>query len=119
MNIPIITIVGRPNVGKSTLFNRIAGRRISIVSDIPGTTRDRVSFNSEWNDNKFCIIDTAGINDKSHVKKSTDGIYDKEPSIGMDIKEPLLESVAYPEKELLDAIRTIIYGFCSQIGNIS
>ena len=69
MNIPIITFVGRPNVGKSTLFNRIAGRRISIVSDIPGTTRDRVSFNSEWNDNKFCIIDTAGINDKSHEDK--------------------------------------------------
>ena len=69
MNIPIITIVGRPKVGKSTLFNRIDGRRISIVSDIPGTTRDRVSFNSEWNDNKFCIIDTAGLNDKSHEDK--------------------------------------------------
>ena len=65
MNIPIITIIGRPNVGKSTLFNRIAGRRISIVSNIPGTTRDRISFTTQWGNNKFGIIDTAGINHKN------------------------------------------------------
>ena len=65
MNIPIITIIGRPNVGKSTLFNRIVGRRISIVSNIPGTTRDRISFTTQWGNNKFGIIDTAGINHKN------------------------------------------------------
>ena len=63
MSLPVIAIVGRPNVGKSTLFNRIAGSRIAIVSDTPGTTRDRVSVNAEWLDHRFMLIDTAGIED--------------------------------------------------------
>ena len=49
----IVSIIGRPNVGKSTLFNRISGERISIVSSISGTTRDRISINTNWNDKKF------------------------------------------------------------------
>ena len=63
MSLPVIAIVGRPNVGKSTLFNRIAGSRIAIVSDTPGTTRDRVSVDAEWLDRRFMLIDTAGIED--------------------------------------------------------
>ena len=63
MSLPVIAIVGRPNVGKSTLFNRIAGSRIAIVSDTPGTTRDRVSVDAEWLDHRFMLIDTAGIED--------------------------------------------------------
>ena len=66
MSLPIIAIVGRPNVGKSTLFNRIAGRRIAIVSDIPGTTRDRVSIDTVWNDKKFILVDTAGVENHPH-----------------------------------------------------
>ncbi len=62
--LPIIAIIGRPNVGKSTLFNRIAGNRIAIVSDTPGTTRDRVSVDAEWLDRRFILVDTAGIEDK-------------------------------------------------------
>ncbi|WP_244833234.1 ribosome biogenesis GTPase Der [Clostridium sp. BJN0001] len=58
---PIVAMVGRPNVGKSTLFNKLAGRRISIVEDTPGVTRDRVYADAEWLNYNFTIIDTGGI----------------------------------------------------------
>lgn len=61
MSKPYIALVGRPNTGKSTLFNRLAGRRISIVEDTPGVTRDRVIAEGEWLSNAFYIIDTGGI----------------------------------------------------------
>ena len=58
---PIVAIVGRPNVGKSTLFNVLANERISIVEDTPGVTRDRLYASSEWLDREFVVIDTGGI----------------------------------------------------------
>ncbi|MBI6094754.1 ribosome biogenesis GTPase Der [Clostridium perfringens] len=65
MSKPIVAMVGRPNVGKSTLFNKLSGKRISIVQDTPGVTRDRVYAESEWLNRKFTMIDTGGIEPES------------------------------------------------------
>ena len=61
MNMPVVAIVGRPNVGKSALFNKLAGARLSIVEDTPGVTRDRIYATVEWRAKKFMLIDTGGI----------------------------------------------------------
>ncbi len=57
----VLAIVGRANVGKSTIFNRIVGERVSIVEDIPGVTRDRIYADAQWLTRKFKVIDTGGI----------------------------------------------------------
>lgn len=73
---PIVAIVGRPNVGKSTFVNRLVGRRQSIVDDLPGVTRDRIYFDVEWQNKWFTAIDTGGIipSDEDEIMVS---IYDQ------------------------------------------
>lgn len=88
MGRPVVTIVGRPNVGKSTLFNRIAGRRISITEDTPGVTRDRIYAECEWLDNNFTLIDTGGIE-----PNTTDTIFEQmriQAEIAIDMADVVL-----------------------------
>jgi GTP-binding protein len=66
----VVALVGRPNVGKSTLFNRLCGERIAIVDDTPGTTRDRLFGESEWNGRRFDVVDTGGIDPTAGSRKS-------------------------------------------------
>ena len=71
MSLHVVAIVGRPNVGKSTLFNRLVGERVAIVEDLPGTTRDRVYGIGEWNGRRFTVVDTGGleIEPGSHIEE--------------------------------------------------
>lgn len=78
MSKPLVAIVGKPNVGKSTFFNKVCGKRISIVSDEAGVTRDRLYGDAEWQGHEFCLVDTGGIQLKSddvlqvHIKKQAE-----------------------------------------------
>lgn len=68
MSLPVVAVVGRPNVGKSTLFNRLIGQRLSIVDDTPGVTRDRIYSKCEWTGREFMLVDTGGIEPASDDK---------------------------------------------------
>ena len=107
---PIVAIVGRPNVGKSTLFNKIIGKKIAIVEDIPGLTRDRIYGEAEWSDRPFIVIDTGGFQPEpegdiiEEVKKQAVAAVEEADIVlmMMDAKEGLMPSDA----ELSGMLRT-------------
>lgn len=109
MSKPIVAIVGRPNVGKSTFFNRMVGKRIAIVEDTPGVTRDRIYAETEWNSINFGLIDTGGIE-----PSSTDIILSQmreQAQIAMDLADVIIfmcdgkEGLTHADHEVADMLR--------------
>ena len=109
MKKPIVAIVGRPNVGKSTFFNKIAGRRISIIKDEPGVTRDRIYADCVWLDNSFTMIDTGGIDLKNNSEVQKNIMMQSE--IAINIADVILffvdgkEGVTASDHEVADLLR--------------
>lgn len=109
MKKPLVAIVGRPNTGKSTFFNRICGRRISIVDDKPGATRDRVYADAEWVGHTFTLVDTGGLDSKSTdiFQKS---IYNQ-AQIAIDLADVIVfmvdgkEGITPADEEVADLLR--------------
>ena len=106
---PFVAIVGRPNVGKSTFFNRIAGRRISIVEDTPGVTRDRIYADAEWLGREFTLIDTGGIDpDASDIILSQ---MRRQAELAVDIADVILffvdakQGLVSADQEIADMLR--------------
>lgn len=93
MSRPIVAVVGRPNVGKSSFFNKICGERISIVDDMPGVTRDRIYADAEWCGKEFTLIDTGGLDPKSN-----------------DIFQEVIQEQANIAMEIADVIVMIVDG---------
>ncbi len=111
MTKPLVAVVGRPNVGKSTFFNRICGKRISIVKDLPGVTRDRIYADAEWQGYNFTLIDTGGIE-----LKSDDAMYKhirKQVEIAVDVADVIVffvdgkQGLVTSDMDVADYLRTV------------
>ena len=109
MKKPLVALVGRPNVGKSTLFNKIVGRRISIVKDEPGVTRDRIYASAEWLDYKFNLVDTGGLDlaNTSEVQKNIMA----QANVAIELADVIVfivdgkEGLTSADKEIADYLR--------------
>lgn len=108
---PVVALVGRPNVGKSTLFNRFIGRRIAIVEDLPGTTRDRIYGDTDWNGVGFIVIDTGGLEAPSEIGAARLRQQDAVPlaSASADFVKPI-QNQAQVAIEEADAIIFVVDG---------
>jgi GTP-binding protein len=106
---PVVAIIGRQNVGKSTLLNRLAGRRIAIIEDLPGTTRDRIFTSVEWRDSEFTLIDTGGleINPDSTISQGIN----EQIETAIDEADVILflvdvrDGVTIPDRDIADILR--------------
>ncbi|MDD5987790.1 MAG: ribosome biogenesis GTPase Der [Eubacteriales bacterium] len=109
MSKPVLAVVGRPNVGKSTFFNRIVGRRVAIVEDMPGVTRDRIYAEAEWNGVEFSVIDTGGIEPAS--SEVIPAQMREQAQIAMDAADCVLflvdgkEGLTTSDREVADMLR--------------
>ena len=109
MSKPVLAVVGRPNVGKSTFFNRIVGRRVAIVEDTPGVTRDRIYAEAEWNGVEFSVIDTGGIEPAS--SEVIPAQMREQAQIAMDAADCVLflvdgkEGLTTSDREVADMLR--------------
>ncbi len=116
MALPVVAVVGRPNVGKSTLFNKIVGQRLSIVEDTPGVTRDRIYYDTEWRGQAFTLVDTGGIEPRSddvvlsQMRRQAEIAIEKADVVLMmtDIKTGLTATDAEVAQILLKANKEII-----------
>jgi GTP-binding protein len=109
MTKPIVAIVGRPNVGKSTLFNRLAGERIAIVEDLPGTTRDRVYADMTWGERELTIVDTGGFeprpdSDLRQKVKHQAEVAIEEADVILFMVD-VIDEVTIPDQEIAEALR--------------
>jgi GTP-binding protein len=109
MTKPIVAIVGRPNVGKSTLFNRLAGERIAVVEDLPGTTRDRVYADIAWGERELTLIDTGGFeprpdSDLRQKVKHQAEVAIEEADVILFMVD-VLDGVTIPDQEIAEALR--------------
>ncbi|MDP9212054.1 MAG: ribosome biogenesis GTPase Der [bacterium] len=93
-HIPIVTIVGRPNVGKSTLFNRLLGERRAITADLPGTTRDRIYAEAEWQGKRFTVVDTGGL---TEARADLPQAVDEQVRVALAESDLILLLVAAPD----------------------
>ena len=105
----VVAIVGRPNVGKSTLFNRIVGKRISIVNDEPGVTRDRIFYRANWQDNNFVLVDTGGLDFENQDEISVNIV--KQAKIAIEMADVIVfvvdgrQGLTASDREVVEVLR--------------
>ena len=109
MSKPIVALIGRPNVGKSTLFNRIAGEHLTIVEDIPGTTRDRIYVDISWKHKEFTLVDTGGLDlrgssDIEQMVKNQVEVAIEQADVIIFIVD-VSDGVTIPDKDVADILR--------------
>lgn len=109
MREPLVAIVGRPNVGKSTLFNRIVGKRISIVNDEPGVTRDRIFYRANWQENHFILVDTGGLDFENQDEISVNIV--KQAKIAIEMADVIVfvvdgkQGLTASDREVVEILR--------------